>query len=94
MKMKEALGNSSIRDFARGGLMLILIAALTLEATSIIQFYFSQKGIKEEARLRAESEMEATQLKILDVVRVIVFHLWLKRERWLRNLAAESFNSV
>ncbi len=68
MKMKEALGNSSIRDFARGGLMLILIAALTLEATSIIQFYFSQKGIKEEARLRAESEMEATQLKILDVV--------------------------
>ena len=33
-------------------------------------------------------------VKLLDVVRVIVFHLWLRRERWLRNLAAESFNSV
>jgi len=27
-------------------------------------------------------------VKLLDIVRVIVFHKWLKRERWLRNLAA------
>lgn len=26
-------------------------------------------------------------VKIIDIVRIIVFHLWLKRERWLRNLA-------
>ena len=33
-------------------------------------------------------------VKVIDVLRVIVFHMWLRRERWLRNLAAESFNSV
>lgn len=50
------------------GLLLIIIAALTLEATSIIQHYFSQKGIREEATSRAESQMEVTRLQIMDVV--------------------------
>ena len=27
-------------------------------------------------------------VKIIDVVKVIVFHFWLRRERWLRNLTA------
>lgn len=26
-------------------------------------------------------------IKLLDILKVIVFHLWLKKERWLRNLA-------
>ena len=25
-------------------------------------------------------------VKIVDILRIIVFHFWLKRERWLRNL--------
>ena len=29
-------------------------------------------------------------VKLIDVVKAIVFHQWLKRERWLRNLAAEN----
>ena len=68
MTTKEYLSNNIVKEFAKGGLVLVIIAALTLEATSIIQFYFSQKGIKEEARMRAESEMAATELKILNVV--------------------------
>ena len=68
MTAKEYLSNNIVKEFAKGGLVLVIIAALTLEATSIIQFYFSQKGIKEEARMRAESEMAATELKILNVV--------------------------
>ncbi|MBR6337258.1 MAG: hypothetical protein IKR76_05935, partial [Ruminococcus sp.] len=28
-------------------------------------------------------------LKLLDLVKVVVFHIWLKKERWLKNLAAK-----
>ncbi|MBQ6314405.1 MAG: hypothetical protein IJI11_02240 [Mogibacterium sp.] len=29
-------------------------------------------------------------VKTIDIVKVGVFHIWLRRERWLRNLAADS----
>lgn len=53
---------------ARAGLMLIFIAALTLEGTSIIQYVFSQNGIRNEASLRAESELETTRVRIMDII--------------------------
>ena len=28
-------------------------------------------------------------VKTIDIVKIIVFHIWLRRERWLRNLASE-----
>ena len=49
-------------------LLLVVVAALTLEATALVQFYFSQKSIREEANLRAESQLDATRNKILDVI--------------------------
>ena len=49
-------------------LLLVVIAALTLEATALLQFYFSQKGIRDEADLRAQSQLEATEIRILDVI--------------------------
>ena len=51
-------------------LLLVVAAALALEATALVQYYFSQKGIKEEADLRAESQLEATRNKIMDVIDV------------------------
>ena len=50
------------------GLMLVVAAALTLEATNIVQSYFSQKGIKEEASMRALSEMDGARSEIMDIV--------------------------
>ena len=49
-------------------LLLVFVAALTLEATALVQFYFSQKSIREEADLRAKSQLDATQNKIMDVI--------------------------
>lgn len=49
-------------------LLLVIIAAFTLEATALVQFYFSQKGIREEADLRASSQLESTQGRIMDVI--------------------------
>ena len=68
MIIKDALERTLIRKSARTGLLLVVVAALTLEATALIQFYFSQKGIREEASMRAEGELETTQYKIMNVI--------------------------
>jgi len=59
---------SFFKQSARAGLLLVLVATLTLEATSIIQYYYSQRGIKEEAVKRAESQLDYSRSQIMDVV--------------------------
>ena len=49
-------------------LLLVFVAAIALEATALVQFYFSQKGLREEAELRAESQLEATRYEIMDII--------------------------
>ncbi len=48
--------------------MLVLVCALTLEATGLVQYYFSLKALKAEATHRAESQLEASGNKIMDVI--------------------------
>ena len=50
------------------GLLLVVVAALTLEATSLIQYRFSVKGLQEEASKRAETQLESTRNRIMDVI--------------------------
>ena len=50
------------------GVMLVIVAALTLEATSFIQYYYSFKGLRQEAVMRAEGQLETTRVSIMDVV--------------------------
>ena len=57
-----------IRQWSRAGLMIIVVVVVTLEATSILQYSFSRKGMQEEANKRAESQLEATQNKIMDII--------------------------
>lgn len=68
MKQTEVTDKSYARQGLRGGLLLVIVAVVTLEATSITQYFYSQRGIKQEATQRAQSELEATELKIMDVV--------------------------
>lgn len=49
-------------------LLLVIVAAVTLEATALVQFYFTQEGMREEASKRAESQLEATRNGIMDVI--------------------------
>ena len=58
----------AIRQWSRAGLMIIVVVVATLEATSILQYSFSRKGMQEEANKRAESQLEATQNKIMDII--------------------------
>ena len=57
-----------IRQWSRAGLMIIVVVVATLEATSILQYSFSRKGMQEEANKRAESQLEATQNRIMDII--------------------------
>ncbi len=57
-----------LKQLAKPSLLLILVAVITLEATALIQYYFSLKGIRKEVVLRAESQLETTRVRILDVV--------------------------
>ena len=52
----------------RARLMLVIVATITLEVTAIIQFVYAQREIKREASLRAKSELESAEHKIMDVV--------------------------
>lgn len=76
------------RMVARQGLLLVLVAALTLEATSLLQFYFARKGLEEEATRRAQGELELTGLRItsvLDQVEAAVRNnVWSVRETLAR----------
>ena len=47
--------------------MLILAAAM-LEATTLIQFLFAQRALDEEASSRAETQLDATRNKIMDMI--------------------------
>ena len=68
MKARRFLDMLFVRQSAKAGLMLVIVAVVTLEATALIQFTFSQKAIREEAQNRAESQLDATRLKILNIV--------------------------
>ena len=48
--------------------MLILVSAVLLEATSLIQYYFAKQALEEEATHRAGAELENTSLKITNVM--------------------------
>ena len=52
----------------KAGILLVVVAALTLEATSLIQYFYSVKGLEEEASKRAETQLEATRNEIMDVI--------------------------
>ena len=57
-----------LKQLAKPGLLLIIIPVITLEATALIQYYFSLKGIREEAVMRAENQLKFTQGRIMGVV--------------------------
>ena len=56
------------KQASREGLLLIIVALLTLEATSLVQFYYSQKGMREEATMRAESQLDAVENRMIGIM--------------------------
>ena len=49
---------------ARGGLWILIVAAVVLEAISCIQYFTSRASIRNEAELRAKTELSRAELEI------------------------------
>lgn len=79
--------NVQEKDFRRKsvwtGMLMMVVAALTLEATALIQYHFSRIGIREEASKRAESQIEETKNKVMDILNqaesAVRNNIWLAR---------------
>ena len=56
------------RGYAFQAIATVIVALATLEATFMIQYFFSQKTIYEEATRRAEGQLQTTNLEITDVL--------------------------
>ena len=68
MKLKDSITRLNVRRSARTAILLVIVAAVTLEATSLIQNYYSQKTLRAEASMRAESRLELLKSEIMDVI--------------------------
>lgn len=68
MKKDLSLKKTALRRELWTGMLLLVVAALTLEATSLIQYYFAQKSITEIASKRAEDNLENAKVDILNIL--------------------------
>ena len=64
----EGIDKKDLYRSAWAGAALVIVAVITLEVTSIVQYVFSQRGLKAEASMRAESQLESTRNQIMDIV--------------------------
>ena len=92
MRLKDLLSIRYVRESAKAGLLSIVVAALTFEATTLIQFFFSAQGIRREAEMRAESELETTKLEIIDIIDQT--EAGLRNSLWLAQWALSHPDSI
>ena len=52
----------------RGGVLVLLTAAILMEVGSAVQYYFARNGIRNEVRQRAASELQVKNLEIQQMV--------------------------
>jgi len=55
----------------KSNLTIIVTAAVLVEATSAVQYYYAKNGIRQEVEHRAESELRAKSLEIRNVMNVV-----------------------
>ncbi|MBQ6953577.1 MAG: SpoIIE family protein phosphatase [Bacteroidales bacterium] len=60
--------DKATRLATRQGLLVVIVCLLTLEATALLQYYYSRKILSEESTRRAQGQLEATKLHILNVL--------------------------
>ena len=68
MSLKDSYRKNQLKRSTWKGLLVVFITVLTIAVTSFIKSYFARTGLKEEASLLAESQLERTKLEIMDVI--------------------------
>ena len=64
MKFKDIISNKSTRT----AILLVVVAAITLEATSLLQGVFSRKTLQAEMSMRAEGRLNLLKSEIMNVI--------------------------
>ena len=60
--------DKATRRAANGGLLIVIVAIVALEVTSLLQYNFTHRVLEAEANRRAEGQLKATELQILNVM--------------------------
>lgn len=60
--------NKATVNYVLQGLALVIVAMITLEGTSLVQYFFSRDMMQEEATLRAQSRINTTNIQITNVM--------------------------
>lgn len=68
MNKQYSLSKKILRREFWTGMLLLVVAAVTLEATSLAQFFFTQKSVTEIASKRAEENLENAKVDILNIL--------------------------
>ena len=64
MKFKDIISNKSTRT----AILLVVVAAITLEATSLLQGVFSRRTLQAEMSMRAEGRLNLLKSEIMNVI--------------------------
>jgi hypothetical protein len=64
MKFKDIIASKSTRT----AILLVVVAAITLEATSLLQGVFSRKTLQAEMSMRAEGRLNLLKSEIMNVI--------------------------
>ncbi len=67
-KGKDSITRQKDRNATRKAILMVIVAAVTLEATSLIQILYSQKSLRDEASLRAKNHLELLESEIMNVI--------------------------
>ena len=68
MKLKDIIAGLSLGKSARTAILLVVVAAVTLEATSLFQGIFARKTLQAEMSMRAEGRLNLLRSEIMDVI--------------------------
>ncbi|MBP3269378.1 MAG: SpoIIE family protein phosphatase, partial [Bacteroidales bacterium] len=68
MKKMPDLRKRFLRRELWTGMLLLVVAALTLEATSLVQYFFARKSLTEIVSQRAEDNLKSTKADIMNIL--------------------------
>ena len=81
MRFKDFINRLSFGKSTRTAILLVIVAAVTLEATSLFQGVFSRKTLQAEMSMRAESRLSLIKSEIMDVINQA--EAAVRNKRWI-----------
>ena len=93
MKLKDLKGTRlSVGKSTRIAILLVVVAAVTLEATSLFQGIFSKRTIQNEMSMRAESRLSLIKSEIMNVINQA--EAAVRNKRWIAQWSLEHIDSL